>query len=76
MTPEVCTLQREYRQIRQYLDMTLLPRWANAVAHQLPTADVLQCIVLARYDQLAALTLAIASYDPQQRLFADGEDLP
>jgi hypothetical protein len=31
----------------------------------------LQRVMDARYDQLAALDLAIASYDPQQGLFPD-----
>ena len=44
---------------------------AQSAAWQLPHQGTLRDVLLTRYDQLAALDLAIASYDPQQALFLD-----
>ena len=54
--------------------LALCEALARAYAWSLASTDDLRETLLARYDELAALDLLIASYDPQGALFLDYKD--
>ena len=70
MSDVLTALYRERAVLHRYC-LTLGRRFADAHVHHLPHADALRRVMESRYDQLAALDMAIASYDPQQALFDD-----
>jgi hypothetical protein len=49
----------------------MLPDLAAAIVHARPSEADLRETLQARYDELAALDLRIASYNPQPSLFPD-----
>lgn len=68
--PVLTHLCRDRRALHA-LCLDLCKAFAYAHVHHLPTAAALRATMDARYDELAALDLALASYDPQQGLFPD-----
>ena len=67
-------LQCERRALKREC-WALCNAFAYAHVHSLPTAEDLQETWLARSDQLAALEMIIASYDPQGALFLDNQEM-
>ena len=67
---DVQSLQAEHRQLKQVF-RSFCKDYAHAVVYALPTAPDLMETLIARHEELAALELMIASFDPQAGLFAD-----
>ena len=67
------TLKRERHALHRVC-LFLCREFATAHVKEMPSAVDLEETLLKRYDELAALDLVLASYDPQEALFLDYQE--